>query len=481
MDLKALVLALLTLASFMTALDSTIVILALPAMLTGLKATLDQVIWVILIYILVVTILSTQAGRLGDYLGRSRVFNVGMLMFGVGSALCGLSMNIPMLILFRAIQAIGASLMTGNTMAIASQYYPPDRRGYVFGTTSMGWNLGAVVGVFAGGVLTTFLGWRWVFYINVPIAVFGFIVGLMKLKGRDTMLKASFDIWGAVLLGVSLGLFSMAAITYAGAGYNESVLLMSIAGLVFLIAFMFNEARVKMPLISIRLFKIRLFTLSSFSYFFQYMANYAVLFLLTMYLQGVRGLSPFEASLWLMPGYLLGSLAALAGGRLADRFDARWAASIGLMMQGVAYVLYDEYLTVNTPLYYIPLIASINGVGAAIFFAANGKMVVYDVPSEMYGMASGTNRTIGNIGMILSFIVAIVASTAAIPRALAFEIFAGTSTLTPSLMAPFVNSLHMAFKASLALIAVAIATSWSRTRISMTHKIEGALSYRKGI
>jgi MFS family permease len=189
-----------------------------------------------------------------------------------------------------------------------------------------------------------------------------------------------------------------------------------------------------------------------------------------MYLQGVRGLNPFEASLWLVPGYLLGSLSATLGGRLADRFDARVVASVGLMLQAVAYVLYDILLTLTTPLYLITLIASVSGIGAAMFFAANGKMVMFEVPGSMYGIASGTNRTIGNIGMILSFIIAIVVSSMAIPRSVAFQIFVGTSTLTQSLMATFINSLHLAFKSSLALIAVAIATSWSRTRVPMAQR-----------
>ncbi len=135
-------------------------------------------------------------------------------------------------------------------------------------------------------------------------------------------------------------------------------------------------------------------------------------------------------------------------------------------------MLYDTLLTLATPFYYITMISSISGIGAGMFFAANGKMVMFEVPrGGMYGIASGgTNRTIGNIGILLSFIIAIVVSSMAIPRSIAFQIFVGSSTLTPSLMAPFINSLHLAFRVSLVLIAVAIATSWSRTRVPMTQQ-----------
>ncbi|MFP3311476.1 MAG: MFS transporter, partial [Caldivirga sp.] len=178
---QLVVLTLLTIASFMAALDSTIVILALPVMLTALHSDLATLIWVILIYILTVTVLSTQLGKLGDVKGRAAMFNLGMVLFGVGSALCGLSANAVELISFRVVQAFGGSLMTSNTMAIASDYFQPNERGFVFGTTSMGWNLGAVAGILVGGVLTTFVGWRWIFYVNVPIAIVGFAVGLMYL------------------------------------------------------------------------------------------------------------------------------------------------------------------------------------------------------------------------------------------------------------------------------------------------------------
>ncbi|ADY02507.1 major facilitator superfamily MFS_1 [Vulcanisaeta moutnovskia 768-28] len=465
-----IVLTLLTLASFMTALDSTIVVLAIPVMLTALHTDLSILVWVILIYILAVTIFSTQLGKLGDLRGRAKMFNIGVILFGVGSALCGLSTNAIELIGFRTVQAFGGSLMSSNTMAIASDYFKPEERGFVFGTTSMGWNLGAVAGILAGGIITTFIGWRWIFYINVPIAIISFITGLAYLRDRGIRVRQEFDIYGAITLGLSLGLLSMAGITYAGVGYNTTVGVMMLVGVVLFLLFIYIETKTKSPLISLRLFRIRMFTLSSFSYFFQYMANNAILFLLIMYLQGVRGLNPFYASIWLVPGYLLGSIAATFGGKLADRSDARVIASIGLTLQAVAYVLYDILLTLTTPFYYITIIASISGIGAGMFFAANGKMVMFDVPRDMYGIASGTNRTIGNIGILLSFIIAIVVSSMAIPRSIAFQIFVGSSTLTPSLMAPFINSLHMAFRASLALIVIAITTSWSRTRVPMTQQ-----------
>nr|KJR74011.1 MAG: MFS transporter [Thermoproteus sp. AZ2] len=449
-------------ASFMVAVDATIVVLALPAMMEGLKASLDVVVWAIVVYLLVVTVFSTQLGRLGDLRGRARVFNVGMALFGLGSALAGASTNAAELIAFRAVQALGGAMMTSNTMALISDYFPPERRGWAFGWSSSVWNLGAVVGILAGGLITTYWGWRWDFYVNVPVAAIGFLLGLRYLEDLGERTRRSFDIWGAASIGASLLLFSMAGLEIAALGPTETAFLEAAAGAALLIAFALIETRAPEPIIPKSLIGLKMFTMSSLSLFLQTAANYAVLFLLTMYLQGVRGLNPFQASLWLMPGYLIGAVAASAGGRLADRLDPRLVASTGLTMQIIAYLLYRAVLTTSTPLVYIPIIASVNGVGAALFYSSNGKLVMWEVPRSLYGAASGTSRTFGNIGMIVSFVLAIVVSAAAIPRELAFQIFAGLTSLDPALMEPFIDSLRSAFLASAIIMVIAAALSWAR-------------------
>ncbi|MEZ0249175.1 MAG: MFS transporter [Thermoproteus sp.] len=449
-------------SSLMVALDSTIVVLALPAMMADLKAPLEVVVWAIIIYLLVVTVLSTQAGRLGDLFGRPRVFNLGMLIFGAGSALVGASTDAVELVAFRAVQAVGGALMTATTMALISDYFPPERRGWAFGWSSAVWNLGAVAGILAGGVITTFLGWRWNFYINVPIAVAGFLLGRKYLEDLGERTHRRFDVAGALAIGAALALYSLAGLQYAGSGFGLDVLLEIAAASALLALFSLVEVKSTEPIIPPALMKTKMFTLSALSLMLQTTANYATLFLLTMYLQGVRGLDPFSASLWLVPGYLLGSLVASIGGRLADMYDPRAVASIGLSLQIAAYLLFRSILGIDTPLPFVTAVSALNGVGAALFFSSNGKLVMWDVPRRWYGAASGTSRTLGNIGMIISFSAAIAASSAAIPRALAFQIFVGLTALDQQYMAPFVLSLHAAFTVSSIIMAIAAALSWSR-------------------
>ncbi len=463
---RGIAFSIILLSSLMVALDSTILVLALPAIMADLKAPLDLVVWSIISYILVVTVLSTQMGRLGDLRGRPAVFRAGMLVFGIGSALVGASSNVAELVAFRVLQAVGGAMMTAVSMALISDYFPPERRGWAFGWSSAVWNLGAVAGILAGGLITTFLGWRWNFYINVPIAAAGFALGRKYLEDLGERMQRSFDVMGSLMLGSSLALYSLAGLDLAASGFSAAILAEALAGTLLLAAFAFVESRAAEPIIPPGLVKTRMFTLSALSSMLQTTANYATLFLLTMYLQGVRGLDPFSASLWLVPGYLLGSLVASTGGRLADRHDPRVVASTGLSLQIAAYLLFRSILNVDTPLYLVTAVAALNGVGASLFFASNGKLIMWDVPRRWYGAASGASRTLGNIGMVLSFSIAIAASSTAIPRYIAFEIFAGLTSLEPQYMQPFIASLHAAFTASAVIMALAAALSWSRLRHS---------------
>ncbi|MEM4083268.1 MAG: MFS transporter, partial [Saccharolobus sp.] len=177
-----LVLIILTLGTLMAGVDTTIVLLALPTITTALHTDLLSSIWVLLSYLLIVSILSTQTARLGDILGRGRIYNLGFLIFTIGSLLCGLSGNIILLIIFRILQAIGGSMLVSNSSAIIADIFPPNQRGRAYGITSLGWNAGSLLGIVLGGILTTLLGWQYIFYINVPIGIFSFILGIVNIK-----------------------------------------------------------------------------------------------------------------------------------------------------------------------------------------------------------------------------------------------------------------------------------------------------------
>src|ERR1700722_8684769 len=360
-----LALAVIMAGVLMTAVDTTIVVLALPEIQRSLHVALTDVVWVITGFLLVITLLSTQVGRLGDMFGRVRMYETGFAVFVVGSLLCALAWDEASIITFRVGQGSGGALIMANSGAVIADLYPREQRGRAYGFTSLGWTIGAVLGVVLGGLIVTYVSWRWIFWINVP-----------------TM---------AASLCASL---------------------------------------------------------------FQGLASFAVLFLLLMYLQGPRGLSPIHASLLLLPGYLISAGVSIYSGRLADRYGAVLPATAGLGLQVVSLVLYAQ-LSNATPLWWIVCIGVINAVGAALFFPANSSAIMKAAPPDMFGIASGMMRTFANVGMVFSFSVAILVASRSISRQLAFAIFVGTTSLHGPAASAFTTGLHAAFYESVSFMVIA--------------------------
>ncbi|BAB66751.1 MFS transporter [Sulfurisphaera tokodaii] len=453
MNIK-LVLLVLTLGTLMAAVDTTIVLLALPTITVDLNTDLLTSIWVLLAYLLVLAILTTQTGRLGDIIGRSKIYNLGFVLFTLASALAGASANIYELIAFRVIQAIGGAMLTANSNAIIADIFPPQERGRAYGITSLGWNIGALLGIVLGGILTTFFGWRFIFYINVPIGIIAVIIGLRNIKDINKV-KSSLDITGALILGISLTLISLSVMFMAANGMSMQYLLELLVGLLLVPLFIYNEIKVKMPMINISVFKIRLLSFSLISSFLQGVGALALTFLLIMYLQGVRGLSPLDSSLLLTPSYIIASVLAPIMGRRADKGSPGLVAGIGLIFIFISLLLYYFLLTPTTPLYDILWISAITGIGSAMFWPSNAAAIMYYAPKEYYGSVSGISRTLGSIGTVLSYVMSISIATLVIPRYVAFEILLGTNALDPKTGADFVQGLHFAFLVSAVIIIFA--------------------------
>ncbi|HEY6492959.1 MAG TPA: MFS transporter [Trebonia sp.] len=438
----------------MTAVDTTIVVLALPEIQRSLHVALSDVVWVIISFLLVITLLATQVGRLGDMFGRVRMYETGFAVFVLGSLLCALSWNEASIIIFRVVQGVGGALIMANSGAVIADLYPREQRGKAYGFTSLGWTIGAVLGVVLGGLIVTYLSWRWIFWINVPTGVAAIAVALRVLHDKGEKVRQRLDPLGMVALG--LGLFGVLwAITKLANGpFDASTAGFLIGGVLFIGVFVAVEARVPAPMVPLRIFRVPTMAASLCASLFQGLASFAVLFLLLMYLQGPRGLSPINASLLLLPGYVLSSAAALWAGRLADRRGPVLPATLGLAMQVIALLLYAQ-LTNGTPLWCIVLIGVVNAVGASLFFPANSSAIMKAAPPDMFGIASGMMRTFSNVGMVFSFSVAILVASRSISRQLAFAIFVGTTTLHGALASAFTTGLHAAFYESVAFMVIA--------------------------
>ena len=414
-------------------------------------------------YLLVITLLATQVGRLGDMFGRIRMYEFGFLIFVLGSLACALSWNEGSIIIFRPVQAVGGAFVTANSGAIIAGLYSPENRGRAYGYNSIGWSLGAVLGIIVGGLIVTYISWRWIFWINVPIGLAGIGLALGVLHDKTKRLKHKLDPVGMISLG--LGLFGILwAITKLATESLDPIILGYLGGgILLLILFWLVERQQAEPMLRFSIFKIPTLTPSLLAALFQGLANFAVLFLVIMYLQGVRRLSPIHASLLLVPGYIVGSGIRPFAGRLADKYGAVFPATIGLAIQVLALFIY-AHLSLNTGLWLVIIASVINGVGASSFFPANNSAVMKASPQSMFGISSGMLRTFANIGMVFSFSVAILVASRSISKKLAFAIFVGVTNLHGHLTSTFTNGLHAAFYVLMGFMVIAALLSLSRAR-----------------
>ena len=303
-----------------------------------------------------------------------------------------------------------------------------------------------------GGVITTFLGWEYIFFINIPIGIAAVILGIFYLKDVEQV-KTSLDLVGMSLLAGSLSLLSFGAVDYAGQGLNLFNLVLMILGAITVPLFIFYELRSKSPMLDLRTFSDRVLKYSILAAFFMSLGYLSVVFLIIMYLQGVRGLSPLDASLLLIPGYVVGSILSPLMGKLSDRYGARIIASTGVVMLGFAILV---YLTLgrDTPIYVVLIASAISGIGTSMFYPANNSAVMASARTGSYGSISGLLRTLQNIGILGSFVMAISVASASIPRSDAFEIFIGTTNLSGGLSKEFITGMDSALWVSLILLAI---------------------------
>ena len=470
---RELVVVVVVVGVLMAAVDTTIVVLALPAMERSLHIALSAVVWVIIAYILVVTILATQVGRLGDMFGRTRMYELGFLVFVIGSALCATATSEATIIAFRIVQGVGGAFLTANSGAVLADAFPRQERGKAFGYNAIGWNSGAILGIQLGGFIITYASWRWIFWINVPVGLAALALARKVLCGDAPRQRQRLDLVGMALFGAGLFGVLWAMTKLATSRLSGPLLAALVGGVLVLLAFVVVERHRAAPMVNLRLFRIPTFAPTLLAALFQGLANFAVLFLVLMYLQGVRRLTPLDASLLLVPGYLVGGVIGPICGRLADRFGAVWPATMGLGVEILALGVYSQ-LTTTTPLAVVTLAAVLNGLGAGAFMPANNSAVMKVAPGRDFGIASGMTRTFANVGMVFSFSVAVLVAARSVSRGLAFAIFVGTTSLPRRLGPAFTTGLHAAFFSSIGFMALAALLSatrmlGSRRRSALVH------------
>ena len=463
-EYKWIVLSVTTIGALMAAIDSTIVILGLPDMMVKLHADLIEMIWVIMGYILVSTVFLLTFGRVADMFGRVRMYNLGFVIFTIGSALCGFSANATELIIFRLVQGSGAAMMVVNSVALITEVFPPNERGKALGINAITFSFGGVAGPVLGGLILTLADWRWIFFINVPVGLFGAIWGYRVLREISARKQGErFDGLGA--FSFSIGLTALLIALTLGIQFSFTstpIVLLFGLFLIGLAFFLWWERRASNPVLDLSLFNNRVYNFSVLSAMLQSLALFAVNFLIVFYLQGVLGYDPLKAALLLIPLPVMTSIVAPWGGNVADRIGARIPATIGLLIQGAALVWFTR-ITPAMPYWQIAIGLGLMGLGGGLFYPPNTSAAMNAAPKDRLGIASGTLATLRQAGMVTSFALSLAVAASSLPRDVMMQLFVGSNvTLGSAPMQAFVTGMHSTFWVSTILVIIAAGISFVR-------------------
>ena len=399
----------LVLGLFMTLLDLTIVNIAIPRIVDGLHASLDQVLWVLNAYSLLYAVLLITAARLGDVFGPRRMFAAGVAIFTVASAASGLAQDPTQLIIARAAQGLGAAVLAPQSLPIMLRLFPADRRGGVFAVYGVIAGLAVVAGPTLGGLLVTNFGWRWIFYVNIPVGILTFVLALAVLPHYRTGLRHRFDLVGVLL--VTAGLLGLVFGLIEGQRYDWGAVTGGVtipeiigAGVAVLAAFFVHQAlrQDREPLLPFKVFKDRNFSLMTVVMAGMGFAILGAFLPLTIYLQSVLGLSAIQAGLTIAPQPVAMMIASSIAAPLSQKVNGKYLLIPGLVMfaAGLGYIDWTVQAGADRWALLPGLIVS--GLGLGCIWLPLFSLATRDLQPELAGVASGVMNTIQELGTVVA-------------------------------------------------------------------------------
>jgi EmrB/QacA subfamily drug resistance transporter len=498
---QALVLSNTTLGVFMAFLNSSIVIIALPAIFRGIAlnplapSNVSYLLWMLLGFSVASAVLVVSLGRLGDIVGRAKLFTLGFAIFTVGSVALSLTPGkgsgaALYLVVMRIVQGIGGAFLFANANAIIADTFPPERRGTALGINQVAGLSGAFIGLIAGGVLAD-INWRAVFIVSVPFGIFGTVWAFYKLKDVAPRRRVKIDYIGSVLFAASLILI-LIAISYGiqpTKGHTMSwgtptILGELIGGVALLVVFFIVENKVEEPMLKVNLFRTRAFAAGNLANLLAAIGRGGLQFMLILWLQGIwlplHGYSfaqtPLWAGIYLLPLTIGFLISGPVSGYLSDRFGARAFATVGMVVAGASFFALI-LLPVNFSYFVFAPILLVNGIGFGLFAAPNSSAVMNSVPANARGTASGMLATLTNTGQVLSIGIFFSLMIAGLSSSLPSELYngltsSGVSASSANYIAhlPAVASLFGAFL-GFNPIKTLLGPSLSTLPSSVVHKI----------
>jgi EmrB/QacA subfamily drug resistance transporter len=451
-DNRKSVLIVTTVSSFLVPLSLATVNIALPTIGRELGATAIALNWIATAYLLTAAMFLVPFGKMADMFGRRRIFIYGMWWFTATSFCLGMAPSAGVLIFLRALQGVGAAMIFGTAVAIVSSVFPPGERGRALGINIAAVYMGLSCGPFFGGILTQQIGWRSVFFINVPMGLFVILLSIRKLKQEWMEAKGeSFDFVGSFIYVLML-LMIMYGFSCLPSAAGGVFILLGAAAVGTLIWW---ELRTENPVLEIRLFITnKAFTFSNVAALISYSATFAVGFLMSFYLQSIKGLTPQNAGIILVSQPIVQAAFSPLAGRLSDRIEPRRVASAGMTVTAAGLLLL-AFLQRETSLTFIAMSLVILGFGFALFSSPNTNAVMSSVEKRFYGIASSTLGTMRLVGQMLSMGIAM----------LVFAVYMGKTAITPQYNDLLLKSIKVIFSIFVVLCAAGIFASLKRGKL----------------
>ncbi len=442
-----LILLVTGLGAFMIMLDTTIVYVATPSIMAGLGASLDQALWVFNGYLLAYAVLLITAGRLADLWGPRNLFAAGLAVFTVASALCGLSQDSTQLIAARVLQGVGGALLMPQSLTLLTAIFPPERRGAAFGINGAIVGISTVAGPTLGGLIVTYANWRWIFFLNVPVGVLAVAASLLVIPDLRPGLRHRLDTVGVGLASAALLLLVFGLIE--GQRYDWSPAIWSTlgAGVAAVALFVLWESRQAEPLIPLRLFRNRNFSLMNWAGAAMQFGMQGIFIPITIYTQSVLGMSALQSGLTIAPMSLVAGVVAPFAGRLADRLGGKFLlmAGLGLFGGGAGWLALTRTTTSTSLTFTLPLV--VTGVGLGLVFAPMMSLAMQRITPREAGAASAVLNTTRQLGSVLGAAVTGAVLQSQLAVALHAQALSASAQLPPPARAGFVDGFAQAARA----------------------------------
>lgn len=463
LEYKWIALSCTTIGALFSVLNGSMLLIALPDIMKALHADMTIIMWVVMSYMLSITILVPTIGRIADMIGRKKLYVTGFAIFTLSSLLSGMSNSGIQLLLFRIIQSIGGALMMANSTVIVTDAFPKNELGKALGINSMVISIANVIGPILGGFLLKF-GWRSIFYINVPFGIIGTLWAALQLREVEVLPEhQKFDYAGTLVFTIAM-IILLIALSFGGfAGWgNPHIITLFVVAIALFVLFVYIENTVDQPMLDLNLFKTRILAFAYTSNLLNGIARGAVTFLLIFYLQGIKAMDPLTAGILLTPFALAMMVVSPISGWLSDRYGSRELSSIGLLISAVGLVGFMG-INATTSITKLILWMAIMGFGSGLFISPNTNAIMSNVPADKRGIAAGVRTMMNNAGTVISIALAMgIISSSIDPQAMQ-ALFVGTQVGSKGIaVAQFIKGLRDTFGISFAISLVAAFISYLR-------------------